>query len=106
MGHRLCCQIWLVENLQAKLNDARLKGAVDLAAVGVGSSPGDGGQRRCAADAKGLRRGSLCAADSAGQIEVGVVEDVIELRAELYLQALDRRVELLVEGEIRLIEGR
>src|ERR1700753_957694 len=88
---------WLVKNLQAELNDARLKGAVDLAGVGVRSSTGDVGQRHRSTDAIDPGRSSLRAADSAGQVEVGVVEDVIELRAELHLQAFDRRVELLVQ---------
>ncbi len=35
--------------------------------------------------------GALGSADGAGKVEVGVVEDVVELGAELHLQALDRR---------------
>jgi hypothetical protein len=42
----------------------------------------------------------------AGQVQVGVVEDVVELGAELDLQALDGRAEVLVEREVGLVEGR
>jgi len=35
-----------------------------------------------------------------------VIEEVVELGAELNLQALYRRIELLVEGQIGLVERR
>src|ERR1700679_2029429 len=99
--------VWcaLVDNLQAELDDAWLEGAGDLSAT-VGNSSCDGGDRHRGASPEGLRRGALGSADGAGKVEVGVVEDVVELCAEFDLQALEGRVELLVEGEVSLVEGR
>jgi hypothetical protein len=67
----------LVEDLEAELDDARLEGAGDLTA-GTG----------------GLAVGS---SDGAGEVEVGMVEDVVELRPEFDFEAVDRGGELLVE---------
>ena len=48
-----------------------------------------------------------CAAQAAGrQVEIGVVEDVVELGAELDLQAFDWRVEVFVEVKVGLVERR
>ena len=82
----------LVEDLQAELNNARLEGAGDLATAGG------------VVELRGCAESSAEAAP--GQIEIGVVEDVVGLGAELNLQALDGSVELLVEGEVGLVEGR
>ena len=49
---------------------------------------------------------ALGSADGARQVEVGVVENVVELCAELHLQALNGGAEFLVEREIGLVEGR
>ncbi len=46
------------------------------------------------------------AADVAGQIEVGVVEDVVGLGTELDFQSLDRSVERLVQIEVGFVERR
>ena len=70
------------------------------------------GVRRCwrdgnrAAGAHRRRGRALRAADRAGQIEVGVVEDVVELGPELHLQALDGVENFLFSDEVGLVEGR
>src|ERR1700742_3495420 len=76
----------LVDDLQSELNDARSEGAGD--------------------DAAGRWGGTLCARGTAGQIEVGVIEDVVELRTKLHLQPLHGGLEALVDGEIGLVERR
>jgi len=86
----------LVEDLQAELEDARLEGAGDL------STGGGAVELRCCS------RGGWCAesaAEPAGRkVEVGVVEDVVGLGAELNLEAFHWSVEGLVEGEVGLVE--
>ncbi len=95
----------LVDDLQTELKNARLKGAGDLAATvrNAADDPTDG-DRSASADICCCR--ALRSADGAGKIQIGVVEDVVELRAELNLQALDRSRELLVEREVSLVERR
>src|SRR5579871_5343288 len=73
--------------LQAELNDARLKGAGDDTTTG-----GSTAQR----STQTTRR----------QVQVCVVEDVVELCAELHLHALDWCGELLVQSKVRLVERR
>lgn len=75
----------LVEDLEAELDDAGGEGAGD--------------------DAAGRGIGTVGAADGGGQVEIGVVEEVVELAAELYFETLDGGGELLVEGEVGLVEG-
>ena len=50
--------------------------------------------------------GALRTADGARQIEICVVKHVVGLGAELNLQALDGRVEALVEIKIGFVEKR
>jgi len=89
---------WLVEDLQAELEDARLEGAGDL------STGGGAVELRCCS------RGGWCAESATEaacrKVEVGVVEDVVGLGAELDFEAIDWGVELLVESEVGLVEGR
>jgi len=47
---------------------------------------------------------TLPPARSRPHIEVGVVEDVVELRAEFYLDPLHRGIEPLLKVQIRLVE--
>ena len=75
----------LVEDLQAELDDARLECAAD--------------------DAAGACSAAVRPANGAWQIQVGVVQDVVELGPEFNLQALDGGGELFIEREIGLVEG-
>lgn len=86
-GWHIYFEAGLVKDLQTELKNARLEGAGDLASAGG--------------------HGSESSAETAtGQIQVGVVEEVVALCAKLDLEALDGSVELLVESEVGLIEGR
>ncbi len=99
----------LVEDLQAELDDARSKGAADRA-CGGGRAADDASLRHGGAGSEDTGSGgALRAADRGGRgcrdVEVGVVEEVVELGAELHLEALDRGGELLVEREVGLVES-
>ena len=95
----------LVNNLQAELDDARLECTCDLSAA-VGNSAGDVAQGNSPSSTDSLGSCALGSADGAGQIEVGVIQQVISFGAELDLHVLNRSIELLVEGEVGFVEGR
>src|SRR5437879_2155489 len=79
----------LVDQLQTELNDAWLKGAGDLAAC-VGHPAHDTAEGDRSPGSGGCCCRALRSADGAGKVKVGVVEEVVELGAELKFQALDR----------------
>src|ERR1700683_4143667 len=96
----------LVDDLEAELEDPRLEGAGDLtSSVGNAAYDGAGGGGGSGAESVAWGEGALGSADGAGEVEVSVVEDVVELGAELHLEALDGRREVLVESEVGLVEG-
>jgi hypothetical protein len=88
----------LVEDFETELDDARSERAGDLT-VG-GGSRGDGRDGYRASCPRNCGGRPLRGADSAWQIVIRVIEDVVELGAELNFQALYRRRELLVEGQM------
>jgi len=92
-----------VEDLEAELNDPRGERAGDLTVGGGGR--GDGRDRHRASPRHCSSR-PLGGADSARQIVIRVIEDVIELGAEFYLQALDGCRELFVQSQVGLVETR
>src|SRR5580698_1901242 len=79
-------EICLEDGLQRELHYAR--------------SPGAGDDSAC------RRRETLSARRTARQVEVGVVEEIVELRAKLDLQPLNGSAEAFVDGEICLIQRR
>ena len=81
------------------------KGAGNLAAS-VGHPTHDTAERDRSPRSGGCRCRALRSADGAGKIQVGVVEEVVELGAELNFQALDRSAEVFVEREVGLVERR
>src|SRR5580658_3703901 len=61
----------------------------------------------CAGDnSPGRWSGTLSTGRAARQVKICVIEDVVELGTELYLQPLHRSTETLVDGEICLVERR
>jgi len=81
----------LVNDFQAKLDDARLEGTGNGATAGGIVNAGCGGERS--------------AQTACRQVKVGVVENVVEFGAELDLQALDRGIEALVEVKVGFEES-
>ena len=75
-------RLYLVDDLQTELDNARFKGAGDAA-----TTAGRAAQRATQA--------------TGGQVEVGVIEGVVQLGAELNLETLQRRVEVLVQRKVR-----
>ena len=69
----------LVEDLEAELDDARFEGAGDLSAARAEAAP-------------------WVPLMPARQVEVGVVEEVVELCPELHVEALDGGDEFLVHA--------
>src|ERR1700688_4220777 len=78
----------LVQDLQPELDDARFKRAGNAATA--------------------ARRATKSTAQATGgQVEVGVIEGVIHLGAELHLEPFERRIEILVQRKIRgVVRGR
>ena len=89
----------LVDDLQTELNDARFKGAGDGAAAAAGHRLR--AKIRCGARSAG----GSAATRTAGQVQVGVVGDVVQLLSEFDLDSVVHRAELLVDVDIPLVEG-
>jgi len=103
----------LVDHLQAELDDARREGAGDLTSICVQSSTVDVVKGNAAANPVYTAGRALGSTDDSadvsgavpGQIQIGVIEGIVELGAELNLQALDGRIEVLVERNVSLVQG-
>src|SRR5271170_4232857 len=95
----------LVDHLQSKLNDTRFPGAGNLSAA-ARNATGNRRDRRSCTSPQGCRSCSLRSTERVRQIEVRMVKEVVKLRAELDLQALDRGVEVLIQREVCLVERR
>jgi hypothetical protein len=103
----------LVDHLQTELDDAWREGTGDLTGVCVQSSAVDVVKGNAAADSVHTRRRALGTTDDSadvsgavpGQVQVGVIEGIVELSAELNLKALDGSIEVLVERNVSLVQG-
>lgn len=103
----------LVDHLQAKLDDAWREGTSDLTGICAQSSAVDVVKGNAAANPVHAGCRALGSTDDSadvssavpGQVKVGVIEGIVELGAELNLQALDGGIEILVERNVSLIQG-